>query len=52
MIVREIPYSAIQMPIYEAMKRYTRRQNIDRSNFTFFEKARNGVVAGSIGWLL
>ena len=51
LIIREIPYSAIQMPIYEAMKRYTRRSKAENEGFTFFEKARNGVVAGSIGTL-
>lgn len=49
LIIREIPFSAIQMPIYEAMKRYTRKNKAENEGFTFFEKARQGVVAGSIG---
>lgn len=40
------------MPIYEFMKRYTRRHSRPTGDFSYFENARNGVVAGSIGNIL
>lgn len=49
LILREIPFSAIQMPIYEAMKRRTYRNTGKKDNFTFGEKALHGIVAGSTG---
>lgn len=50
LLLREIPYSAIQMPTYEWMKRFTKRHKSDNSKgFTWWENARNGIVAGSTG---
>ena len=54
LIMREIPFSAIQMPIYERMKAFTKERNnySDASSFSFFENARNAVTAGGIASFL
>ena len=47
--MREIPYSMIQMPIYEMMKRATtRRSGRQTHEFTVWEDLLNGGVAGAI----
>ena len=54
MIFREIPFSCIQMPIYEKMKSYTRRRRAALQlpqDFSYLENARNGIAAGSVGTL-
>ena len=55
LLLREIPYSCIQMPIYEAMKRMTRNKKglgPKENDFTPFENARHAMVAGGTGKLL
>ena len=47
--MREIPFSAIQLPIYEAMKNFSKRiWEIEESEFNFFHFAFNGSSAGMI----
>lgn len=52
MLLREIPYSCIQMPIYESMKRNTRKRKglgPKENNFTAVENAMHAMVAGGTG---
>lgn len=54
MLLREIPYSCIQMPIYESMKRNTRKRKglgPKENKFTAFENAVHAMVAGGTGKL-
>lgn len=47
--MREIPYSMIQMPIYEMMKRWTsRRTGRSTSEFSVWQDLLNGGVAGAV----
>jgi len=48
LILREIPFSAIEFPIYEYMKKKTYEENGGKE-LTVLQNARNGAVAGSIG---
>lgn len=49
-IMRETPFSAIQMPVYELMKKFTLRDRKRKdSEMTFFENARNGGFSGMVG---
>ena len=52
LLLREIPYSCIQMPIYEAMKRNTRKKRnlqAGENSFTSLENAKHAMVAGGSG---
>jgi len=49
--LREIPFSALEFPIYEYMKKLSYKEN-DGKDLTLFQNARNGAVAGSIGIIL
>lgn len=49
LLLREIPYTAIQMPIYEQLKKATtRRTGKKPGEFSVFENWANGAVAGAI----
>jgi len=51
LVLREIPFSAIQFPIYEYMKKLSYKEN-NGGDLTFFQTARNGAIAGSISSFL
>lgn len=51
LILREIPFSALEFPIYEYMKKKSYEENGGK-DLTFLQNARNGAVAGSIGILI
>jgi solute carrier family 25 S-adenosylmethionine transporter 26 len=46
-IMREVPFTVIQFPLWEAMKEY-RRRNTGREEITAFESALFGSLAGAI----
>lgn len=48
LVLREIPFSAIQFPIYEFLKKNAYEQN-NGGDLTFLQNARNGATAGAIG---
>lgn len=48
LVLREIPFSAIEFPLYEYMKKLSYEEN-KGEDLTPFQNARNGAVAGSIG---
>ena len=49
-VLRETPYAAIQMPVYELMKRYTLRVGRKtESEMTWLESSRNGAISGIVG---
>jgi hypothetical protein len=49
-VLRETPFSAIQMPVYEIMKRYTLRTGKKtESEITALESSRNGAISGIVG---
>jgi solute carrier family 25 S-adenosylmethionine transporter 26 len=50
LILREIPFSCIQFPIYEYFKRESYKEN-NGGDLTWFQNARNGAVSGSTGKL-
>jgi solute carrier family 25 S-adenosylmethionine transporter 26 len=53
LILREVPYSVIQMPVYEMLKKATsRRTGKTVDQFSFFENFINGGIAGGISGLL
>ena len=50
-LLKEIPYSAIQMPIYEMLKKLTRsarRPGVAEEPLSILENARNGMASGSL----
>lgn len=51
LVLREIPFSAIQFPIYEFLKKQAYEQN-NGGDLTFFQNARNGATAGAIAGFL
>lgn len=54
LIMREIPFSAIQLTTYEIMKSFQRNYNHQRGyddNLSFFQDSINGAVAGFNGAL-
>ena len=49
LLLREIPYTAIQMPIYEALKKATTaRTDKKPAEFSVSENWVNGAIAGAI----
>lgn len=49
MILREIPYSCIQFPIYEFLKKKTLEK---KKEVSFFDSGWNGLVAASVAAFL
>ncbi len=47
LILREIPFSCIQFPVYEYFKKRAREHN-NGGELTSFQNAQNGAMAGSI----
>ena len=45
-VIREAPFSAIQMPVYELLRRYTLSGGKSYENLSLFENARNGALSG------
>lgn len=48
---RETPFSAIQMPVYELLKRWCLGKNRTAHDLTFGENAKNGAISGIVGSL-
>ena len=48
-VLREVPFSAIQMPAYELLKRWTLRRRGREQGPTFADSAANGALSGALG---
>ena len=51
LLCREVPFSGIQMPIYELLKKYTLLTRESEAEFSNYENGRNGIISGIVAAL-